>query len=88
MIFSSSRIFLILSVVLAALLLALALSLLAVSPQRVSRRLWNKHYTVTLQSADRTEELIRRIVSEQRFQGVVSRSSAGQETDGLLFLAE
>lgn len=65
-----------LCVLLAVALIASAASLLVVSPERIGRRIWKKHYTLYIEQSEDTEQLILRIADTQRFEGVVSRYTA------------
>jgi hypothetical protein len=63
-------------VLLLALLVALAVSLAALSPDRLVRRIWKKYYTLYIERSDLTQELVLRIAAGDRFQAVVSRYTA------------
>jgi hypothetical protein len=76
MFFPHRRILAVLCVLLVTALLGIAASLLALAPERISRRTWKKHYTLYLQRSAHTEELVQRISAGGRFQGVVSGYTA------------
>jgi hypothetical protein len=69
----------ILSIVCASLgagVVALALSILLISPERIERRTWNRYYTLYIRDSENAEQGILRIAESGRFQAVVSRFTA------------
>ncbi len=73
MFLSRLRILLIVCAFLGAGVLALAVSILLISPQRIDRRTWNRYYTLHIRDSEAAEQLIARIDESGRFQAVVSR---------------
>jgi len=73
MVGSRLRILLFVCVLLGAGVIALAVSLLVIAPERIGRRTWKRYYTLQFESGENAEQLIRRIAGSRRFQGVVSR---------------
>ena len=73
MLFSRTRVALVSGALLAAALLGIVVCLLALSPDRIERRTWNKHYTLYIEKSARTGTIVRDIAGQGRFSGLVSR---------------
>ncbi len=64
---------LVLSSVVLAAAIAAAVSVLAISPDRIFPRSWKGYYTLYIQKTDETEDLVRRIAATRGIDAVVSR---------------
>jgi hypothetical protein len=76
MLLSRSRILSFICAWLGAGVIALAFSVLLISPERIDRRTWNGYHTLHIEDSEITEQLILRIAESGRFQAVVSRFTA------------
>ena len=76
MFLSRRRILLLVCTSLSAALIALAVSVLVIAPERIDRRRWKRYYTLHVENNEIAEQLILQIAESRRFQEVVSRFTA------------